>query len=941
MAGLLQKLFGDPNDKEIKRLRPTVDKINTLEIDLQALSEEELKAKVASFQADIAEYVASQREKVETLEKRLEEDEVVENLDLKKEIKMKYDHEYEKLNTMYQQKLDDMLVDVFAVIKNACRRLVGTTYEVRGSEVTWNIVPFDVQMIGGMVLHAGRISEMRTGEGKTFVATFPVILNALTGRGVHLITVNDYLAQRDAEWMAHLYEYLGLSVGVIHAGMSLDQKKEAYAKDITYGTNNEFGFDYLRDNMAVDVAQMVQRGLNFAIVDEVDSILIDEARTPLIISAPADESTDKYYQYAKLVDQLEENTHYNIDEKQKTATLNEVGITKMEQLLGVENIYTEGGFREVHHMEQALKAKACFQKDVDYVVSPENEIVIIDEFTGRMLAGRRYSEGLHQAIEAKENVEVQRESMTLATVTFQNLFRLYNKLAGMTGTAMTEAEEFGKIYKLEVIAIPTNRNVIRIDKPDAIFATEKGKYQAVVNIVKERHEKGQPILIGTISIEKSEALSRELEKAGIPHTVLNAKFHEQEAEIVAKAGEKGAVTIATNMAGRGTDIKLGEGVTDLGGLCIIGTERHESRRIDNQLRGRAGRQGDPGETQFYVSMDDDLMRIFGGDRMKSIMQTLKVPEDMAIENSMISSQIEQAQKKVENHHFDTREHIVKYDDVMNKHREIIYARRRRILKHKNLKAEVVEIIKQEASRLVIEQTSKPDAADWNYKELSEIVSTLHKDETAGMTPESLEDSFGRDAIIDKVTDYLLKAYHAKEALLPDADTMRRVERGIYLRAIDVLWMEHLENMVYLRQGVALRGYGQRDPLVEYKSEAFVYFEKMLREIDKNVMNTLFRMDMNQFVPQPQVIQLNAESSDLITNQSEIEKNLTEEDMTVYDNKVSMAGIQKKQVQVIQAGSGGMSFKTGEPKKKAEEQGRNDDCNCGSGKKYKKCHGKTE
>lgn len=938
MAGLLQKIFGDPNDKEIKRLRPIVDKINTLEIELQNLSEEELKAKVVNFQATIAEFVSAQKEKVETLEKRLDEDEVVENLDLKKEIKMKYDHEYKKLNQMYQQKLDELLVEVFAVIKNACRRLVGTTYEVRGSEITWDKIPFDVQMIGGMVLHAGRISEMRTGEGKTFVATLPIILNALTGRGVHLITVNDYLAQRDAEWMSHLYNYLGLSVGVIHSGMSLDQKREAYAKDITYGTNNEFGFDYLRDNMAVDVAQMVQRELNFAIVDEVDSILIDEARTPLIISAPADESTDKYYQYAKLVGQLEENVHYNIDEKQKTATLNEAGIEKMEQLLGVENIYTEGGFREVHHMEQALKAKACFQKDVDYVVSPDNEIVIIDEFTGRMLAGRRYSEGLHQAIEAKEEVEVQRESMTLATVTFQNLFRLYNKLAGMTGTAMTEAEEFGKIYKLEVVAIPTNRPVVRVDKPDAIFATEKGKFKAVVNVVKEKHAQGQPVLIGTISIEKSEALSRELTQAGIPHSVLNAKFHEQEAEIVAKAGEKGAVTIATNMAGRGTDIKLGEEVAELGGLCIIGTERHESRRIDNQLRGRAGRQGDNGETQFYVSMDDDLMRIFGGDRMKSLMQTLKVPEDMAIENKMISSQIEMAQKKVENHHFDTREHIVKYDDVMNKHREIIYARRRRILKHKNLKAEIVEMIKLEARRIVMEHTSTPDTVDWDYKEMAEILTNLHKDETSEMSAEFLEDSFGRDAIVDKVTKYLLDAYESRETILPDADTMRRVERGIYLRAIDVLWMEHLENMVYLRQGVALRGYGQRDPLVEYKSEAFVYFEKMLKNIDTNVINTLFRMDMNQFVPQTVQVDMVPAGE---TNAAEIEGTLSTEDIEADDVKVyeggkdyvRMAGVQEKAVQVIQAGSG-VSFKS----EKKEEQGRNDECACGSGKKYKKCHG---
>lgn len=935
MIGLIQKLFGDANEKEIKKIRPLVDAINTKEEALQQLTEEVLKEKIVMFKNDITSYTEKQKEKVALLEKRLDEDEVVENLDLKKQIKMQYDHEYEKLNEMYQKKLTEILPDVFAVIKNACRRLVGTTHTVRGYELTWKMVPFDVQLIGGVVLHQGRISEMRTGEGKTFVATLPIILNALTGRGVHLVTVNDYLAQRDSEWMSHLYTYLGLTVGVVHAGMTLEDKRAAYACDITYGTNNEFGFDYLRDNMAVDTGQMVQRELNFAVVDEVDSILIDEARTPLIISAPAEESTDKYYHYSKLVGQLQEGLHYNIDEKQKTASLNEDGIKKMEQLMNVENIYTEAGFREVHHVEQALKAKACFHKDIDYVVSPTNEIVIIDEFTGRMLAGRRYSEGLHQAIEAKEGVEVQRESMTLATVTFQNLFRLYNKLAGMTGTAMTEAEEFGKIYKLEVITIPTNRAIVRLDKPDAIFATEQGKFKAVVTTVRERFAKGQPVLIGTISIEKSEALSRELTNAGIPHTVLNAKFHEQEAEIVAKAGERGAVTIATNMAGRGTDIKLADDVAELGGLCIIGTERHESRRIDNQLRGRSGRQGDAGETQFYVSMDDDLMRIFGGDRMKSLMKALKVPEDMPIENSMISSQIEQAQKKVENHHFDTREHIVKYDDVMNKHREIIYARRRRILKHVNLKAEIVEIIKQEAKKLVLIHTSTPDSTDWNYNEIAETLTNLYRDETMVLTSEDLADSFGRDGVEEKVLEYFLKAYDIREAVVPEADMMRRLERGVYLRAIDVLWMEHLENMLYLRQGVSLRGYGQRDPLVEYKSEAFVYFEKMLRDIDQNVMQTLFRMDMSQFLPQEQVIQLDGADVEVVTNQSEIEKTLTEEDMRVYDNNsIVMAGVQQKQVQVIAAGSAGMSFKSTVKK----EQGRNDECSCGSGKKFKKCCG---
>ncbi len=888
-------MFGDSNEKEIKKLMAKVQTINAKEEELQHLSEEELKAKIPYFQEYIESKVAPFKARVAELEDQMFDDEV--NLDplRKKELKHAFEDASEKLNEVYQDVLNEILTDVFAVIKNACRRLVGSKFIVRGHERVWKEVPFDVQLIGGMVLHSGKISEMKTGEGKTFVASLPIILNALTKRGAHLVTVNEYLAARDSEWMGYLYNYLGLSVSVVLSGMSLEAKKEAYNCDITYATNNELGFDYLRDNMAVDESQLVQRDLHFALVDEVDSILVDEARTPLIISAPADESTDKYYMYAKMVNQLREGDHYNIDEKMKAATLTEDGIQKMENLMGVENIYTQGGFKEVHHIEQALKARACFKKDRDYVVR-DGEILIVDEFTGRILDGRRYSQGLHQAIEAKEEVEVKRESMTLATVTFQNLFRMYDKLAGMTGTALTEAEEFGKIYKLEVIAIPTNRTVQRIDKPDAIFATEKGKFAAVVRTVKEKYEKGQPVLIGTISIARSEHLSDLLHQEGIQHNVLNAKHHEAEAEIVAAAGQKGAITIATNMAGRGTDIQLSDEAKELGGLCIIGTERHESRRIDNQLRGRSGRQGDPGETQFYVSMDDDLMRIFGGDRMKSIMQTMKVPEDMAIENKMLSSQIEQAQKKVENHHYDVRENVVKYDDVMNKHREIIYARRRRILRHRNLRSELLELLKVASKTIVLTHTSTPETYDWNKKEIIESLHAIYKDETMPLTEEDIE-NLSRDEIVQKAQDYLDKAYEIRESVLPDKTAMRKIERSVYLRAIDVLWMEHLDNMTYLRQGVSLRGYGQRDPLVEYKSEAFTMFEKLLDDISSNVVHTIFRIDLTPFIPQeelPTVILAN-DQPEGVTNEKEIEGKL-------YDNTVDMASIQQKQVQVITLGT---------------------------------------
>jgi preprotein translocase subunit SecA len=929
MIGFLQKVLGDPNEKEIARLRPHIAHINAREEELQARTEEEVLAMFPAFRVRIEEYVAKQKAYVAELEKQMFDDSAVLDPLMKKELKGKHESAKKKLDTLYQEVLDELLPEVFAAIKNACRRLVGTTLEVRGQTQTWNIVPFDVQLIGGMVLHNGKIAEMRTGEGKTFVASLPLILNALTGRGVHLVTVNEYLAQRDAEWMGHLYRYLGFTHGVVLSGMGLEQKREAYLADITYGTNNEFGFDYLRDNMAVDPSQQVQRSQYFAIVDEVDSILIDEARTPLIISAPAQESTDKYSMYAGLVARLTEGTHYNIDEKQKTASLSEEGIAQMESFMGVENIYTQAGYAEVHHMEQALKARACYKRDIDYVVK-DGEIMIVDEFTGRILEGRRYSQGLHQAIEAKEGVEVKRESMTLATVTFQNLFRMYSKLGGMTGTAITEAEEFGKIYKLEVVSIPTNRAIARIDKSDAIFATEQGKFQAVVRTVAEKHAAGQPVLIGTISIEKSEVLSDLLTEASIPHSVLNAKHHEEEANIVANAGKHGAVTIATNMAGRGTDIKIDEGGISAGGLSILGTERHESRRIDNQLRGRSGRQGDPGESQFYVSMEDDLMRIFGGDRMKGIMQTLQVPEDMPIENGIITKQIESAQKKVENYHYDIRENVVKYDDVMNKHREIIYARRNRILHHTNLRSEVLELIKDTARGLVLTHTSTADVLDWNRQEILDTMLTYVHGEGERPTLAQLDEMTDREELVDFVTTYLETQYEAREKEVADYTTMRRLERSVFLRAIDVLWMEHLENMQYLRSSVSLRGYGQRDPLVEYKSEAFTMFEKLLGSIAGNVVETMFRLDLAQFraQTQPEAI-ATAPDTQMAqeTNAAEVEKGL-------YESDIAMADVQQKQVQVISAGTGGLSYKND-----AAKVGRNDPCPCGSGKKYKSCHGR--
>ncbi len=837
---LLEKIVGDPKKKDLKRLAALVTKINEIETRYQTeLTDEDITKKTVEFKERIAK----------------------------------------------GESLNEILPEAFALVKNAARRLVGKSWLVRGHEYTWDMIPYDVQMIGGIVLHEGRIAEMKTGEGKTLVSTFPIYLNALEGKGVHVVTVNDYLAQRDAEWNGGLFRFLGLTVGISLHGQNPEEKRAAYNADITYGTNNEFGFDYLRDNMAQRKEDLTQRDLHYAIIDEVDSILIDEARTPLIISAPAEESTEKYMVYSRLVKSLEENTHYDIDEKQKVATLTEAGIKKMEELLGVENIYTEKGFDEVHHIEQALRAQAVYKNDVDYVIK-DGEILIVDEFTGRLMPGRRYGQGLHQAIEAKEGVEIKRESKTLATITLQNYFRLFKKLGGMTGTAVTEEEEFISIYGLSVLEIPTNKDITRLDKPDAIYKNIKGKFLAIADKTKELHAKGQPVLIGTISVEKSETLSKLLSAKGIQHTVLNAKFHEKEAEIVAGAGQKNAVTIATNMAGRGTDIKLGEGVTELGGLCVIGSERHEARRIDNQLRGRAGRQGDPGTTQFYVSMDDDLMRIFGGSKMKSLMDKLGLPEDMPIENRMISGSIESAQKKVEGHNFDIRKHLVEYDDVMNKHREIIYRQRRKIIDSENLKNDVILLIENQVEKMVMRNVG-------NEKETWENVMALHRDP---VNPLAYETLVGKSA--EELTDilklYLEAEYEEKEKNLPDPKLMRGAERSVMLRVIDRIWMEHIDELRYLREAVALSGYGQRDPLIEYKNQAFELFEEMVGKIDYETLATLMRVKINVQIVQPAPMPV------MRTNEDKIEENLET--------------------------------------KTREKVGPNDQCPCGSGKKYKKCHG---
>jgi len=906
---LLTKIFGDPNIYSTKKLEPIVAQINSLEEQIKVLSLEQLKNKTSEFKNRLAN----------------------------------------------NETLDDILPEAFAVVREVSKRITGMRH-------------YDVQLIGGIVLHQGKISEMRTGEGKTLVATLPVYLNALTGSGVHVVTVNDYLAKRDAVWMAQIYDALGMSVGVIqNLGVSYkynshkigleeggeadeirDKKgmykvedeyledcsrRESYDCDIVYGTNNEFGFDYLRDNMVGDLKQMVQRPFNYAIVDEVDSILIDEARTPLIISAPAEEAADMYYQFSNLVKRLKENEDYNIDEKMRSATLTDAGIKKMEGWLGVENIYAEGGIAMVHHVEQALRARALFKRDRDYVVE-NDEVIIVDEFTGRKMPGRRYSEGLHQAIEAQEGVQIQKESRTMATITFQNYFRMYKKLAGMTGTAVTEAEEFNKIYGLEVAVIPTDKVIQRKDHADKIYNTEDSKLKAIAKRVKELQVKGQPVLIGTVSVEKNELLGMYLDKEGIKYETLNAKNHEREGEIIAQAGARGAVTLATNMAGRGVDIILGGNppdkeeskiVKELGGLYVIGTERHESRRVDNQLRGRAGRQGDPGETEFYLSTDDDLMRIFAGDRIKSIMKTLKVPADMAIEHKALNRIIESAQKKVEGFHFDSRKHLLEYDDVLNRHREVIYKKRREVLDiYKNQKSEeevvqnktlrdlIFEMIEAEIENFVSFHTNSDDKKQWNMQEIYETAMTIFPI-SGDEKQELLNFSISGDEKLDEVKlrtdiiEYLMVIARIKYdevlvAKVSDKKMVLEIEKQILIRSIDNLWIDHLVAIDYLRTGIGLRGYAQHDPLVEYKRETYQMFNELLAFIQKEVVYSIYKVGLGlQVAP----------------------------------------GVMEKRKMIL---TGAEKTSTSENKKNklrneaGEKVGRNDDCPCGSGKKYKKCCG---
>jgi preprotein translocase subunit SecA len=794
--------------------------------------------------------------------------------------------------------LDDLLSEAFACVREAAKRTIGQRH-------------FDVQLVGGIVLHQGRIAEMKTGEGKTLVATLPLYLNALEGKGAYLITVNDYLARFHCAWMGQIYAKLGLTTAVInhessylfnptkrdedsdpvtieYENLQSITRKEAYGADITYGTNNEFGFDYLRDNMVQSFDQMAQRDLSFAIVDEVDSILIDEARTPLIISAPAEESAGLYRQFAQMVPRLDEEADYTVDEKMHAVSLTDAGMDKVEKLLNIKNIYDANTIELVHHLEQALMAHVLYKKDKNYVVK-DGEVVIVDEFTGRLMPGRRYSEGLHQAIEAKEGVEVQRESDTLATISFQNLFRMYKKLAGMTGTAATEAEEFFKIYKLDVVEIPTNKKAVRQDLQDLIYKTEEAKFTAVVEEVKKRNAAGQPVLVGTISIEKSERLSQMLSRRGVSHEVLNAKHHEREAKIIEQAGRVGAVTVATNMAGRGVDILLGgtpadklnrEKVADLGGLHIIGTERHESRRIDNQLRGRAGRQGDPGSSQFYVSMDDDLMRIFGGERMKKLMDTMHLPDDMPIEHGLISRSIESAQRKVEGHNFDIRKQLVEYDDVANKHRQAIYAKRKHILESDSIHEDILNLM----------------------------------DEEAQVTYQAKYDRIGNEV-------------------------MTNVEKMVALRSIDTIWVEHLNALEVLREGIGLRGYGQRDPLVEYKSEAYALFQRLMTSIDSQTVDILLKAEVN-----PQPLSIERQNQPRQMKMTGADESLAGGGITANDQEMPKVETSRKKGVEVTVRRRPSTDTEAEAKTQTVPNpfghvGRNDACPCGSGKKFKKCHGK--
>jgi len=850
VLGFLKKVFGTRNDREVNRIQVIVDRINQLEVSIGKLSDDQILAKTCEFKARLKEGAT----------------------------------------------LDDILPEAFAIVRETGLR-------------TLKMRHFDVQMIGGVILHEGKIAEMKTGEGKTLAATLPIYLNSLEGKGSHVVTVNDYLAKRDSQWMGTIYEFLGLKVGRIYHDMPEEERREAYNCDVTYGTNNEFGFDYLRDNMKFSSEQFVQRELNFAIVDEVDSILIDEARTPLIISGPAEESTLKYNEACKVIPKLRKEKDFQVDEKAKTAALNDEGIGTVEKILDIENLYDPQNIETLHCIQQALKAHALFKNEVDYVVN-DGEVVIIDEFTGRMMPGRRYSDGLHQALEAKEGVKIENENQTLASITFQNYFRMYDKLSGMTGTADTEAEEFNSIYNLEVIVAPTNKEMVRDDSSDLIYRTEQEKFDALIEEIRGCNETGQPVLVGTISIEKSEQLSHHLKKYGIKHNVLNAKHHEKEAEIIAQAGHKKGVTIATNMAGRGTDIVLEEGVSELGGLHITGTERHESRRIDNQLRGRSGRQGDPGSSRFYLSLEDDLMRIFGSEKISGIMEKLGMENGQPIEHPMVSKAVANAQKKVEAHNFDIRKHLLEYDDVMNKQREVFYGLRREILKNENHREMLLEMAEELLDEVLDDIASeKIYPEEWDIEALDEYMMRqfsvpIRKQEEALEIGSGLSlplENCDREKLHNAIMDSIESCYAIKEQGI-DPNMMRQLEKMIMLQVVDNLWKDHLLGMDHLKDGVGLRGYAQKNPLTEYKKEGFEMFSKMMHQIREGVTEYLFKVQIE-------------EGSDFPAEQDQSKKMVEHRGASSEESRPSTVRRDNKKV------------------------GRNDPCHCGSGKKFKKCHGK--
>ncbi len=841
IANLLTKVFGTKNERVLKKIQPQMERINSLEPEIQKLDDPAIAAKSVEFKERVAK----------------------------------------------GEPLDDLLFEAFAVAREAARRVLGER-------------PYDVQLVGGIVLHNGSIAEMKTGEGKTLVSTMPLYLNALTDRGVHLVTVNDYLAKRDAEWMGGIYHALGLSVGKILHDMSDEQRRDAYNSDITYGTNNEFGFDYLRDNMKFDKQDFCQRDFYYAIVDEVDSILIDEARTPLIISGPADMSTELYAKVNRIIPNFKKDIHYSLDEKARSVSMSEDGVTLGENLLNLDNLYDPSNIEWLHHVNAALKAHVLFHRDVDYLVQ-DGQVVIVDEFTGRTMPGRRFSDGLHQALEAKEGVKIERENQTLASITFQNYFRMYEKLAGMTGTADTEAPEFKKIYDLDVVMIPTHMKMIRDDFPDLIYKNIDAKFRAVIREIGELHKKGQPVLVGTIDIETSEKISGMLKKKAIKHAVLNAKHHEQEAEIITEAGRKGRVTIATNMAGRGTDIKLEQGVKELGGLHILGTSRHESRRIDNQLRGRSGRQGDQGSSRFFLSMEDDLLRIFGSDRISGFMEKLGMEEDEPIEHKMISRAIENAQRKVEGHNFDIRKHLLEYDDVMNKQREVIYRQRREVLEGGDLK-NVIEDMMSDITEGIVDEFVKPKmpSEDWDWEGISERMQS-----EIGFPLEWEEDArrdLNRDEFVEKFLTTVKDAYAEKEKTVGEK-TMRQLERYVLLQMVDTYWKEHLLNMDHLKEGIGLQGYGQKNPLNEYKKEGFNMFMAVMDAVKQKTVETLFRIQLVQ--------------------DDEVEQMSMEQRRKKQQTRTNRRDGEKGRQPVTREG---------------QKIGRNAPCPCGSGKKYKRCCG---